>query len=73
MRVTFLIVLFVSFVLAQPAKRTVPEGSANLPSQAVGPSDLIAVSIYDAPELSRTDGEGSLPRGPGSRHQCRPS
>ena len=66
MRVTFLIVLFVSFGLAQPAKRTVPEGSANLPSQAVGPSDLIAVSIYDAPELSRTirvgaDGYFALP------------
>jgi polysaccharide export outer membrane protein len=66
MRVTFLIVLFVHFVLAQPAKRTVPEGSANLPSQAVGPSDLIAVSIYDAPELSRTirvgaDGYFALP------------
>ena len=27
---------------------------ANLPSQPVGPNDLIAVSVYDAPELSRT-------------------
>jgi len=66
MRVTFLIVLFVSFVLAQPAKRTAPDGSANLPSQPIGPSDLIAVSIYDAPELSRTirvgaDGYFALP------------
>lgn len=31
-----------------------PEIGANLPAQAVGPNDLIAVSIYDAPELSRT-------------------
>ena len=66
MRITFLIVLFVSTVLAQPAKRTTPEGSANLPSQAIGPSDLIAVSVYDAPELSRTvrigaDGYFALP------------
>lgn len=66
MRVTFLIVLFVSFVLAQPAKRTAVDGSANLPSQPIGPSDLIAVSIYDAPELSRTirvgaDGYFALP------------
>jgi len=66
MRITFLIMLFVSFSVAQPAKRTVPEGSANLPSQRIGPSDLIAVSIYDAPELSRTirvgaDGYFALP------------
>jgi polysaccharide export outer membrane protein len=27
---------------------------ANLPSQPVGPNDLIAISVYDAPELSRT-------------------
>jgi len=58
--------LFVSFVLAQPAKRTAPETSANLPSQRIGPSDLIAVSVYDAPELSRTirvgaDGYFALP------------
>ena len=32
----------------------VPELGANLPAQAVGPNDLIAVSVYDAPELSRT-------------------
>ena len=31
-----------------------PELGANLPAQAVGPNDLIAVSVYDAPELSRT-------------------
>jgi len=66
MRITFLIMFFVSFGLAQPAKRTVPDGSANLPSQRIGPSDLIAVSIYDAPELSRTirvgaDGYFALP------------
>lgn len=31
-----------------------PEIGANLPAQSVGPNDLIAVSVYDAPELSRT-------------------
>jgi polysaccharide biosynthesis/export protein len=31
-----------------------PEIGANLPAQPVGPNDLIAVSVYDAPELSRT-------------------
>jgi len=29
-------------------------GGANLPAQKIGPNDLIAVSVYDAPELSRT-------------------
>src|SRR5580693_4431499 len=31
-----------------------PEVGANLPAQPVGANDLIAVSVYDAPELSRT-------------------
>ena len=29
-------------------------GRANLPQQAIGANDLIAVSVYDAPELTRT-------------------
>jgi len=29
-------------------------GRANLPQQAIGAGDLIAVSVYDAPELTRT-------------------
>jgi polysaccharide export outer membrane protein len=32
----------------------VPELGANLPAQAVGANDLIAVSVYGAPELCRT-------------------
>jgi polysaccharide biosynthesis/export protein len=28
--------------------------AANLPAQRIGPNDLIAVSVYDAPELTRT-------------------
>jgi polysaccharide biosynthesis/export protein len=28
--------------------------SANLPAQRLGPNDLVAVSVYDAPELTRT-------------------
>jgi polysaccharide export outer membrane protein len=31
-----------------------PEIGANLPAQVIGPNDLIAVSVYDSPELSRT-------------------
>ena len=41
---------------AQPGARpsVTPEAGANLPAQTLGPNDLIAVSVYDAPELSRT-------------------
>ena len=39
----------------QPARPVpIPELGGNLPAQPVGPNDLIAVSVYDAPELSRT-------------------
>ena len=35
--------------------RSVPEAVvANLPAQKIGPNDLIAVSVYDAPEFTRT-------------------
>jgi polysaccharide export outer membrane protein len=48
--------ILVSGASAQQATGSVPavELGANLPAQAVGPNDLIAVSVYDAPELSRT-------------------
>ena len=36
-----------------PENRSADE-SSNLPIQPVGPNDLIAVSVYDSPELSRT-------------------
>ena len=66
MRVLFLVLLSISPALAQPVKPAVPDAAANLPSQPVGPNDLIAVSVYDAPELSRTirvgaDGYFALP------------
>jgi polysaccharide export outer membrane protein len=42
-------------VSAQTKPAAAPEfQGANLPAQKVGPNDLIAVSVYDAPELSRT-------------------
>jgi polysaccharide export outer membrane protein len=45
---------------ANPTRATnVPEVGANLPAQPVGANDLIAVSVYDAPELSRTVRIGS--------------
>lgn len=39
----------------QQANRVAPEtGNANLPAQKIGANDLIAVAVYDAPELTRT-------------------
>jgi polysaccharide biosynthesis/export protein len=45
-------------LIVQPAPaqvRAAPETTgANLPAQRIGPSDLVAVAVYDAPELTRT-------------------
>ncbi len=58
MRLLLSIIIFAAAALAQQQQSnraaTIPEQGANLPAQAVGPNDLIAVSVYDAPELSRT-------------------
>jgi polysaccharide export outer membrane protein len=59
MRLLLSTILFAAAALAQQQQQpnraaTIPEQGANLPAQAVGPNDLIAVSVYDAPELSRT-------------------
>lgn len=40
--------------LAQQRPAGIPDLGANLPAQPVGPNDLLSVSVYDAPELSRT-------------------
>jgi len=40
--------------VAQRRPTTPPDLGGNLPAQPIGLDDLIAVSIYDAPELSRT-------------------
>jgi len=34
--------------------RPAPDLNANLPAQRIGANDLVAVSVYDAPELTRT-------------------
>ncbi len=62
MRLTVLAVLaipsFVSGVFAQPAAppHVADDVTAysNLPAQPIGPDDLVAVTVYDSPELSRT-------------------
>ncbi len=47
--------------LAQPQGRGAIEADriANLPAQKIGPRDLIAVQVYDSPELTRTVRVGS--------------
>jgi len=59
MRLLFSTIIFAAAALAQQQQQsnraaTIPEQGANLPAQAIGPNYLIAVSVYDAPELSRT-------------------
>lgn len=56
MRVVVLFIISISAAFAQQANRPTQatEAGANLPTQPIGPNDLIAVAIYDAPELSRT-------------------
>lgn len=49
--------------LAQDRPAIPAESGANLPIQVIGANDLISVSVYDAPELTRTvrvDPEGNM-------------
>lgn len=57
----FLLVLMAMSAVALPQTRPAltPEISAsnlpaNLPAQPIGPNDMVAVTVYDAPEFSRT-------------------
>jgi polysaccharide export outer membrane protein len=60
MRIIVFFTLSVAAVMAQTGRpAAAPELGANLPAQSIGPNDLIAVSIYDSPELSRTIRVGS--------------
>lgn len=43
-----------SFPQSPAPVRTAPLPSENLPVQKIGPNDLITVSVYDAPELTRS-------------------
>ncbi|HEY2843844.1 MAG TPA: polysaccharide biosynthesis/export family protein [Bryobacteraceae bacterium] len=55
MRVLLGLILMAAAALAQVRPSLMEEvGKANLPSQKLGAGDLVAVSIYDAPELTRT-------------------
>src|SRR5271156_3936359 len=61
--------LLAGCVYAQQTERAISPGSnfdytySNLPTQPVGPDDLLAVSVYDSPELTRTvrvDADGNI-------------
>jgi polysaccharide export outer membrane protein len=60
MRLTLVICLLVAAATAQQPNPNpnraiaIPEAGANLPTQSIGPNDLIAVTVYNTPELSRT-------------------
>src|ERR1700733_5395677 len=57
MRIILLLAAFcVSLGLAQEAQQAIPEPSllGNLPAQKIGPNDLLSISVYGAPELTRT-------------------
>jgi polysaccharide biosynthesis/export protein len=41
-------------LLALRIMAQVEPASANLPAQAIGPMDLLAISVYGAPELTRS-------------------
>lgn len=50
-------------LLAQPLRAQTEAEGANLPAQPIGATDLLAISVYGAPELTRTvrvSGEGVI-------------
>jgi polysaccharide export outer membrane protein len=50
-----LVLVSCSTLLAQPRPPAMEDvGKANLPQQTIGANDLIAISVYDAPELTRS-------------------
>jgi polysaccharide biosynthesis/export protein len=55
---TVKLILILALALGSEAQTRIAPMSdpstANLPAQRIGPNDLIAVSVYDAPELTRT-------------------
>src|ERR1043166_9658773 len=50
----YLVPLSMAVVTASAQPRPSADSAANLPAQRIGPNDLVAVSVYDAPELTRT-------------------
>lgn len=53
-RLLFALALASSLLAQQRLGPMAESGRENLPGQKLGPNDLVAVSVYDAPELTRT-------------------
>ena len=63
---TLFLVLVPAWIQGQVRPGGLTEASTNLPAQKIGPRDLIAIQVYDSPELTRTirvgaDGNIRLP------------
>ena len=56
MRIILLLLSAGAIVVAQDAQAAIPEPSllGNLPAQKIGSNDLLSISVYGAPELTRT-------------------
>ena len=58
MRLPLIMSLLAAAAAAQQSKPapaiSIPEAGANLPTQSIGANDLLSVTVYDAPDLSRT-------------------
>jgi polysaccharide export outer membrane protein len=54
--ILFSLVSIAGAILGQEAQQATPEPSlaGNLPAQKIGPNDLLSISVYGAPELTRT-------------------
>jgi polysaccharide biosynthesis/export protein len=51
---TLISLLLFAVLASSQASRPPAEMGSNLPAQAIGPNDMVAVSVYGAPELTRT-------------------
>ena len=56
---TLLLLLVIGAVEAQVGPTAAEYNLANLPAQKIGPNDLIAISVYDSPEFTRTTRVGA--------------
>lgn len=54
MKLLTLLILCAPLMLPQVRGVSMTESPVNLPAQKIGPRDLIAIQVYDSPELTRT-------------------
>src|SRR5678815_4368856 len=54
MKIALFLLLTIGAAAQTERSQAVEASTANLPAQKIGPNDLIAVSVYDSPEQTRT-------------------